>query len=268
MTAISVFERGLGRATCVRLRRRRSESSGVSARSRSATGSARPEPTRRTRQFAPPTLEAVVVAGDPEDRAAAPRRARAARRAGSADQRPAGRHAARSSRSRSTARSRRRSSRRRWQTSSASRSHSARRRRSTSSGPSARRGDRDPARGIESVSRDDRAAHRAGARGLRHRVPARSVESQTVPLYLYKTLESFAERMGQYVRETLREGLFGWEVMDCVVTMTKCTYSVPDGLRQGGDRSARRPTSASSRRSSSCRRSSRPGRWSASRSSE
>jgi len=55
------------------------------------------------------------------------------------------------------------------------------------------------------------------------------VDPRTVPLYLYKTLESFTERMGQYVRQTLREGLFGWQVTDCIVTMTTCTYSVPDG---------------------------------------
>ena len=35
--------------------------------------------------------------------------------------------------------------------------------------------------------------------------------------------------MGQYVRVALREGLFGWQVTDCVVTMTKCAYSIPDG---------------------------------------
>ena len=55
------------------------------------------------------------------------------------------------------------------------------------------------------------------------------VDARTVPLYLYKTLDRFSERMGQYVRQTLREGLFGWQVTDCIVTMTKCTYSVPDG---------------------------------------
>ena len=55
------------------------------------------------------------------------------------------------------------------------------------------------------------------------------VDHRTVPLYLYKTGESFAERMGQYVRQTLREGLFGWQATDCVVTMTTCNYSVPDG---------------------------------------
>ena len=35
--------------------------------------------------------------------------------------------------------------------------------------------------------------------------------------------------MDAYVRETLHAGLFGWEVTDCVVTLTKCGYSVPDG---------------------------------------
>ena len=55
------------------------------------------------------------------------------------------------------------------------------------------------------------------------------VDHSGVPLYLYKTRESFAEHMGRYVRRTLQEGLFGWQVTDCVVTMTRCSYSVPDG---------------------------------------
>jgi ribosomal protection tetracycline resistance protein len=56
------------------------------------------------------------------------------------------------------------------------------------------------------------------------------VDPRSVPLYIYKTLEGFSERMGQYVRQRLREGgLFGWQVTDCIVTMTKCIYSVPDG---------------------------------------
>src|SRR5204862_8137918 len=55
------------------------------------------------------------------------------------------------------------------------------------------------------------------------------VDKRTIPLYLYKTADSFAASMGQYVRRTLQEGLFGWRVVDCVVTMTRCAYSVPDG---------------------------------------
>ncbi len=30
--------------------------------------------------------------------------------------------------------------------------------------------------------------------------------------------------MAQYVRRTLREGLFGWQVPDCTVTVTDCGY--------------------------------------------
>jgi ribosomal protection tetracycline resistance protein len=55
------------------------------------------------------------------------------------------------------------------------------------------------------------------------------VDPRTVPLYLYKTRESFAAHVGEYVRRTLREGLSGWELIDCTVTMTRCEYSVPDG---------------------------------------
>jgi len=55
------------------------------------------------------------------------------------------------------------------------------------------------------------------------------VDGRTVPLFVYKTAESFTEHMSQYVRETLREGLSGWLVTDCLVTMIECTYSIPDG---------------------------------------
>jgi ribosomal protection tetracycline resistance protein len=55
------------------------------------------------------------------------------------------------------------------------------------------------------------------------------VDPRTVPLYLYKTIGGFSERMDQYVRQTFREGFYGWQVTDCTVTMTDCTYSVPDG---------------------------------------
>ena len=50
-----------------------------------------------------------------------------------------------------------------------------------------------------------------------------------MPLYVYKTLESFTDHMAEYVRRALREGLAGWRVTDCVVTMTTCAYSIPDG---------------------------------------
>ncbi|HET8894653.1 MAG TPA: hypothetical protein VFM96_11215, partial [Gaiellaceae bacterium] len=56
-----------------------------------------------------------------------------------------------------------------------------------------------------------------------------AVDSQTIPLHLYKTREGFVAHMEDYVRRTLREGLFGWQVIDCAVTMTKCAYGVADG---------------------------------------
>jgi ribosomal protection tetracycline resistance protein len=55
------------------------------------------------------------------------------------------------------------------------------------------------------------------------------IDARTAPLYLYKRLDRFGEAMGRYVRGTLREGLQGWQVTDCIVTMTRCTYSSPDG---------------------------------------
>jgi ribosomal protection tetracycline resistance protein len=56
-----------------------------------------------------------------------------------------------------------------------------------------------------------------------------SVEPQAMPLYVYRNAETFTEYMRQYVLRTLREGLFGWQVTDCVVTMYDCAYSVADG---------------------------------------
>jgi ribosomal protection tetracycline resistance protein len=55
------------------------------------------------------------------------------------------------------------------------------------------------------------------------------VSTLTIPLYIYKTREQFAEHMAEYVRDALRTGLYGWQVTDCVVTMTQCVYAIPDG---------------------------------------
>ncbi len=48
-----------------------------------------------------------------------------------------------------------------------------------------------------------------------------------VPIYLYKSVASFATEMEAYVHEALGEGPFGWQVTDCVVTMTDCGYASP-----------------------------------------
>jgi ribosomal protection tetracycline resistance protein len=71
-----------------------------------------------------------------------------------------------------------------------------------------------------------RVAPAVPASGIRFRL---AVDPRSTPLYLYKRLDSFTEAMERYVREALEQGPFGWQVTDCVVTMTRCTYSVPDG---------------------------------------
>jgi ribosomal protection tetracycline resistance protein len=55
------------------------------------------------------------------------------------------------------------------------------------------------------------------------------VHTRDIPLYVYKTRDSFREQMERYVLATLREGLEGWPVVDAIVTMTQCAYSIADG---------------------------------------
>jgi ribosomal protection tetracycline resistance protein len=55
------------------------------------------------------------------------------------------------------------------------------------------------------------------------------VGHQAVPLYIYKNVESFAAAMEQYVTGTLRQGLYGWQVTDCVVSLIRSQYSIADG---------------------------------------
>ena len=58
------------------------------------------------------------------------------------------------------------------------------------------------------------------------------VDTRRIPLHLYKTADGFIQRMEQYVDRTLQEGLYGWQVTDCVVTMTDCGYYTSDGPRK------------------------------------
>jgi ribosomal protection tetracycline resistance protein len=55
------------------------------------------------------------------------------------------------------------------------------------------------------------------------------VDPRDAPLYVFKTFESFREHMDTFVRLALEEGLHGWEVTDCAVTVTKIGYSLADG---------------------------------------
>jgi ribosomal protection tetracycline resistance protein len=55
------------------------------------------------------------------------------------------------------------------------------------------------------------------------------VGAAVAPLHLYGKLELFGEDMERCVHATLAEGLHGWQVTDCVVTLTRCVYGVADG---------------------------------------
>jgi len=55
------------------------------------------------------------------------------------------------------------------------------------------------------------------------------VANRWLPLYVFKRRELFEEGMARYVRGALQQGLYGWRVTDCVVTMTRCAYPSADG---------------------------------------
>ena len=73
---------------------------------------------------------------------------------------------------------------------------------------------------------------------------------ESIPLYVFGSVDEFSSAMKKNVRETLREGLHGWQVTDCTVTMTHAGYESPgtgrrdfryltplvlmDALREGG----------------------------------
>jgi ribosomal protection tetracycline resistance protein len=58
------------------------------------------------------------------------------------------------------------------------------------------------------------------------------VENRLVPLYLYRTGETFVAQMEANVREALEEGPHGWPVTDCRVTMWDCGYTSPRSTLQ------------------------------------
>ena len=53
------------------------------------------------------------------------------------------------------------------------------------------------------------------------------VELGSIPLFVYKSVEEFRKATEDTVRETLRQGIYGWEVTDCAVTMTHSGYTSP-----------------------------------------
>lgn len=54
-----------------------------------------------------------------------------------------------------------------------------------------------------------------------------AVRAGSVPLFVYKSVDQFQQAFTGIVREALEQGLYGWEVLDCVVTLTECGYTSP-----------------------------------------
>ena len=58
---------------------------------------------------------------------------------------------------------------------------------------------------------------------------ALDVDKRSLPLFIYKSEVRFVDHMTQYVRRALGRGPHGWEVTDCMVTLTECDYFIGDG---------------------------------------
>jgi ribosomal protection tetracycline resistance protein len=59
------------------------------------------------------------------------------------------------------------------------------------------------------------------------------VKVESIPLFVYKAVEDFRKAVEDTVRETLRQGLYGWQVTDCTVTMTHSGYVSPGSTARG-----------------------------------
>jgi ribosomal protection tetracycline resistance protein len=49
----------------------------------------------------------------------------------------------------------------------------------------------------------------------------------TIPIHVFNSVDAFRDVMRRTVHDTLHQGLRGWEVVDCHVTMTDCDYQAP-----------------------------------------
>jgi ribosomal protection tetracycline resistance protein len=50
---------------------------------------------------------------------------------------------------------------------------------------------------------------------------------ESIPLFVYKAVEEFRKAIEETVQETLQQGIYGWQVTDCTVTMTQSGYVSP-----------------------------------------
>lgn len=53
------------------------------------------------------------------------------------------------------------------------------------------------------------------------------VKVGSIPMHVFGTVDGFRDVMARTVTETLRQGIHGWKVTDCAVTMTDSDYQAP-----------------------------------------
>lgn len=53
------------------------------------------------------------------------------------------------------------------------------------------------------------------------------VSVKSIPIHVFDSVDAFRALMQRTVHDTLRQGLHGWEVIDCRVIMTDCDYQAP-----------------------------------------
>ncbi len=58
------------------------------------------------------------------------------------------------------------------------------------------------------------------------------VDHRDVPAHIYKNADNFVASMAQYVEQALTVGRYGWPVTDCIVTMFASGYYASDGPRK------------------------------------
>ena len=63
----------------------------------------------------------------------------------------------------------------------------------------------------------------AGA-GLVFRLEAEVV---SIPIFVYKSVDNFRATLEEIVRQALGQGLYGWQVIDCTITLTHAGYVAP-----------------------------------------
>jgi ribosomal protection tetracycline resistance protein len=54
-----------------------------------------------------------------------------------------------------------------------------------------------------------------------------TARTETIPIYVYKSIELFQLALEETIRETLQQGLYGWQVDDCLITITHSGYTSP-----------------------------------------